>query len=366
MGSNRAREGFASAEVDATVRIAVDESDYVRVGELMAEYVAQLPFELTFQDFGAELATIRQTYGPPQGAAFLVERDGTAGGVCGVSAFRPGIAELKRMYLRAELRGAGLGRLLAEHAMASARRLGYERIRLDTVAALAAATTLYRTMGFVEIEAYRHNPQPDVQFFELELRALARPNPVGAVLVGGASRRMGRDKAGLPLGTHTLSQHVVAALAAAGLSVDLIGTDQDAPGMAGPLAGLVGAMRLHPGADVFVAATDQPYARPATVTHLLQCSGDVVVPVDEVPQTTFALYRDSALPAVERFAAAEPTGSLRTMIADRSLDTTLVPPNVWSEQWGEDGRSWLSLDTPESYASAAAAWPHPPATTLTP
>jgi GNAT superfamily N-acetyltransferase len=73
------------------------------------------------------------------------------GAVVGSVALRPrapGTLELKRMYLRREQRGRGLGRRLLETALAQARASGAERIRLDTTERMEAARALYERYGF--------------------------------------------------------------------------------------------------------------------------------------------------------------------------------------------------------------------------
>jgi GNAT superfamily N-acetyltransferase len=78
--------------------------------------------------------------------------------------------EMKRLYLRPEFRGKRLGGALAECVIAEARRIGYHRMRLDTVEPLMGdALAMYRKMGFKEIPPYRPNPIAGAIYMELEL-----------------------------------------------------------------------------------------------------------------------------------------------------------------------------------------------------
>jgi carbonic anhydrase len=95
--------------------------------------------------------------------------DGAAAGCVGVREFDPGAAEVKRMYVRPEVRGRGYGRTLLGAACEAARALGYRRVRLDTVPSMESAIRLYRTAGFREIPPYRHTPRPGALFFEREV-----------------------------------------------------------------------------------------------------------------------------------------------------------------------------------------------------
>jgi putative acetyltransferase len=76
---------------------------------------------------------------------------------------------MKRLYVRGEARGQGVGRALAEAAVDFAKAAGYRTMFLDTLPAMATAQTLYRQLGFREVPPYRYNPVPGTSFMELTL-----------------------------------------------------------------------------------------------------------------------------------------------------------------------------------------------------
>jgi ribosomal protein S18 acetylase RimI-like enzyme len=79
----------------------------------------------------------------------------------------PEICEMKRLYVRAEFRGLGIGRALAETLIAAAQEIGYRAMRLDTLPAMREAQALYVALGFQEIAPYTHNPVCGSRFLEL-------------------------------------------------------------------------------------------------------------------------------------------------------------------------------------------------------
>jgi Sortase and related acyltransferases len=132
------------------------------VKNLIREYYLYLERDLSFQDIASELEDPMKKYSPPHGE-LLVALDGNK--VIGMGAYKrlsDGVCEMKRLYVRPEARGKGLGKALAERLVDDAGKAGYREMVLDTILPLKAAISLYRALGFCECEAYYHNPMKDV------------------------------------------------------------------------------------------------------------------------------------------------------------------------------------------------------------
>jgi putative acetyltransferase len=145
------------------------EADIDDVRTLLREYEATLGIPLDFQQFDREVAELPGAYAPPRGSLHVARQGADPVGCVALRPIEPEICELKRLYVRPTARGTGLGRRLAEAALADARRLGYRRIRLDTLPGMEAAQSLYEQMGFCEIEPYTANPVAGTRYLELEL-----------------------------------------------------------------------------------------------------------------------------------------------------------------------------------------------------
>jgi putative acetyltransferase len=150
---------------------AVTASQLVQVRCLFMEYARSVDFGLCFQSFGEELNRLPGDYAPPDGRLFLLEIGGRVEGCAALRKDADGICELKRVFVRRDFRGHGLGWSLVRAAIDEARAAGYERIRLDTIrASMQKATVLYRQFGFEEIPSYKKDPIPGVAYMELKLK----------------------------------------------------------------------------------------------------------------------------------------------------------------------------------------------------
>jgi putative acetyltransferase len=163
LASNSVAQAFELKQADSPEAIAA-------IRELFIEYANSLGFSLCFQSFDRELAGLPGDYALPEGRLILATGGGAAVGCAALHKIDAGICEMKRLYVRPQFRGKGLGRLLAERIISAAREFGYQRLRLDTVEpAMQAAVRMYRGLGFCEIPPYRVNPIEGALYMELEL-----------------------------------------------------------------------------------------------------------------------------------------------------------------------------------------------------
>ena len=136
---------------------------------LFREYAASLSFDLDFQDFEEKLANLPNGYASPEGCLLIASHTGQAAGCVALRKVGASVCEMKRLYVRPQFRGLGIGRALAEAIIEQARRIGYTCMRLDTVPSMKAARALYVSLGFEVIEPYRYNPIEGAVFMDLTL-----------------------------------------------------------------------------------------------------------------------------------------------------------------------------------------------------
>jgi putative acetyltransferase len=148
------------------LRQAATPEDCDQARALFREYADWLAVDLCFQGFAEELATLPGAYAPPRGRLLLA---GPHDAAVGCIALRPlalpeapegAVGEAKRLYVRPQARGTGLGGRLVTALLTEARTIGYRELKLDTLDWMTGARRLYAHMGFRECSPYYHNPLP--------------------------------------------------------------------------------------------------------------------------------------------------------------------------------------------------------------
>ena len=154
-----------------TIRPANLPDELRTVRALLREYESELGIDLGFPEFERELESLPGDYAPPQGALLLAEVEGAVAGCVALRPLDGDACEMKRLYARPAFRGCGVGRALTTAIMAEARRIGYARMRLDTLPVMTEAQALYQRLGFTEIPPLREHPVPGARVLELTLPA---------------------------------------------------------------------------------------------------------------------------------------------------------------------------------------------------
>lgn len=149
---------------------ATTAADLKTARTLFEEYAAWVEVSLCFQGFDKELANLPGDYVPPRGRLLLAITDDEVAGCIALRPLTEEICEMKRLFVRPQMRGKGFGRQLAEALISEARAIGYKKMRLDTLPdRMARAIEMYRALGFREIESYHQTPYGNVIFMELSL-----------------------------------------------------------------------------------------------------------------------------------------------------------------------------------------------------
>jgi GNAT superfamily N-acetyltransferase len=133
------------------------------VARELAAYLAHIGAELDAGGLDHDVAEWEREYDGASGVLLLVtDPSGTVIGTAGVRRLEPEVGEVKRMWIRPEHQGRGLGRRLLHACLDAARASGFRAVRLDTQIGMGAARRLYRSAGFREIPDYNGNPRAQV------------------------------------------------------------------------------------------------------------------------------------------------------------------------------------------------------------
>lgn len=200
---------------------------------------------------------------------------------------------------------------------------------------------------------------------------MAPPRISLLILAGGASRRMGRDKASLPFPgpadpplvqrahdqLRPLTGHcIVAGRTGFDLACDVV---RDVVGVTGPLGGLLAGLVASPFETVLVAAADTPFPSRELASNLISIAESrpqaqaTFCLLEGRVEPFFAVYRKSAVPELIR-AAGEGRGSRGVGLrrATAKLQQMRVREIIW-RGWDPEAASFRSCNTPQELAEAA-------------
>ena len=154
----------------ADLKRAHSQHDLAAVAELFREYAEWLALEKSSCKIEKTISEFPGPYGPPDGCLLLARQGGRPSGCVALRRFDDDKCEMKRLHVRPAYRGRGIGKALAVEIIDEARRLGYHKMRLDSIAdRMKEAVSLYRALGFREIPAYGDHPEGCTLFMELDL-----------------------------------------------------------------------------------------------------------------------------------------------------------------------------------------------------
>jgi putative acetyltransferase len=155
------------------ITTALSGVDLQQLRDLFTDYAQTLRIDLCFQNFENELANLPGDYDAPRGGLLIARVDGLPAGCCALRALDgvdyANACEMKRLFVRPEFRGLGLGRKLVESTLETARLAAYDCVLLDTLDDMEAARALYEELGFEEIPPYYYNPIAGAHYLKADL-----------------------------------------------------------------------------------------------------------------------------------------------------------------------------------------------------
>ena len=148
---------------------AATEEHLLLVRGLFEEYWQSFGFTPCFQNFAAEVAGLPGSYTPPGGRLALALAEGEAAGCVAMRRLDDQRCEAKRLYVRQEFRGRGIGLELLEWLTGEARASGYREMLGDTMPVMQRALAMYDRLGFERTESYAAEPTPGAIYLRLRL-----------------------------------------------------------------------------------------------------------------------------------------------------------------------------------------------------
>jgi len=121
---------------------------------------AQAPDGMTIRQYAEKSIEDVLDLAPPTGICYLLREEEEVVGMGAVREVRPGVCEIKRMYIRPGYRGRGIGKGLFHRLLDRGREFGFARAYLETGKFMTVAQKMYRSAGFVERSEYAETEVP--------------------------------------------------------------------------------------------------------------------------------------------------------------------------------------------------------------
>ncbi len=147
------------------------EAQKEQAGALIREYLGWLNARLKRDyDMEFDVETMVESdlsdahkFHPPFGRFYLARLQGRAVGVGCLKRLEANVGEVQRMYVAPNYRGKGVGRAITHRLIDEARSIGYRQLRLESLNFLHSAHSLYRSVGFQDIDPYTENSMKSYQ-----------------------------------------------------------------------------------------------------------------------------------------------------------------------------------------------------------
>lgn len=151
------------------IRPAEFPTDTLALLDIWREFISNSPVNLDYQGNYTEFAKLPGKYAVPEGCVLLADQVGKIDGCVAFRRVSVEICEMKRLYVRPQARGSGLGHKLVARLIVAAGAAGDSEMRLDVMEKSRSARKLYHMFGFVASEPISCNPVPGASILGLRL-----------------------------------------------------------------------------------------------------------------------------------------------------------------------------------------------------
>ena len=143
---------------------------FVAYTDMLVENDPVFAAYLELQNYDEELKDLRVKYGEPRGRLYLALHDGVPAGCIAMKPFDAQSCELKRLYVKPEFRGSGLGERLCRLILSEAEKAGYSKVLLDTLPFLHGAKHIYTKLGFKVVAPHSYSPMGNSIFMQYDIK----------------------------------------------------------------------------------------------------------------------------------------------------------------------------------------------------